>query len=97
MWPLMDWREKVSFKRALQLTRGDPVSYSVSRFGEISPLWRNFLSLWQFFEGLFYIQQNCKPTLANAIGQKLIKPSGHTGFLPPSTKVSVIDSLESVN
>ena len=66
------------------------IEISVTRFGEISPLWRNYV-FGNFFEGIFNIQQNCEPTLAtfNAIGQKLIvvkgtniviliEPSGHT-------------------
>ena len=31
---------------------------SVTRFGEISPLWQNFNSLWLLFEDLFCIGQN---------------------------------------
>ena len=30
---------------------------NVTRFGEISPLWQNFSSHWQFFKGLFNIWQ----------------------------------------
>ena len=37
---------------------------NVTRFGEISPLWQNLQSLWQFFEALFTIWQNFEPTLA---------------------------------
>ena len=66
---------------------------SVTRFSENSPLWQQKLSLWQFFEGLFTIAQNFKPTLAifYAIGQifivvpkqpniEKIFPSGHSGL-----------------
>ena len=31
---------------------------SVTRFGEISPLWQHFKSLWRLFEGLFSLGQN---------------------------------------
>jgi len=37
---------------------------SVTRFGEISPLWQNLKTLWLFFEGLFYIGQNFEPNWA---------------------------------
>ena len=40
---------------------------SVTRFGEISPLWRNITRLWQFFDSLFLFWQNVKPTLANLL------------------------------
>ena len=36
---------------------------SVTRFGKISPLWRNFWSLLQFFEGLFRIWHNFEEML----------------------------------
>ena len=44
---------------------------SVTRFGEISPLWQNLRCLWQIFEGLFDFWHSLKPTLAifYAIGQ----------------------------
>ena len=38
---------------------------SVTRFGEISPLWQKFTSLWTIFDGLFLNWQNAEPTLAN--------------------------------
>ena len=38
---------------------------SVTRFGEISPLWQKFSSAWLIFDGLSLICQNSKPTLAN--------------------------------
>ena len=38
---------------------------SVTRFGEISPLWQNFKSLWLLFEGLICIGQNFEPNWAN--------------------------------
>ena len=40
---------------------------SVTIFGEISPLWQNFTSLWQLFGGLFLIWQNSQPTLVNLL------------------------------
>ena len=36
-------------------------------FGEISPLWQNPQSFWQFCVGLFTIWQNFDPTLANFV------------------------------
>ena len=38
---------------------------SVTRFGEILPLWQNFTS--QIFESLFLIWQSVEPTLANLV------------------------------
>ena len=52
------WREQ----RANSYT---PFSASVTRFGEISPLWLKFTSLGQIFDGLFLIWQNSMATLAN--------------------------------
>ena len=40
---------------------------SVTRFGEISPLWQILLSLWQFFESLFCIWHTSKPILTNFV------------------------------
>ena len=40
-------------------------SHSVTRLGEISPLWQKIPSLWQIFVSLFPMWQNAKPTLAN--------------------------------
>ena len=36
---------------------------SVTRFGKISPLWHNFKSLGEIFQGLFSIWQNFDPTV----------------------------------
>ena len=41
------------------------LSLSVTRFGEILPLWLKFTSLWQICKGLFLIWQNAEPILAN--------------------------------
>ena len=38
---------------------------SVTRFGEISPLWQNFNSLWVFLASLFSFRQNIEPNLGN--------------------------------
>ena len=37
---------------------------SVTRFGEISPLWQNFMNLCQMVEGIFSVWQIFEPTLA---------------------------------
>ena len=42
-------------------------SFSVTRFGEISPLWQNFTSLREILDGLFLIWQNVEPSLANLL------------------------------
>ena len=33
---------------------------TLTRFGEITPLWQNLKTLWQYFEGLFSIWQTLK-------------------------------------
>ena len=38
---------------------------SVTRFGDILPLWKNLASQWQYFEALFSFRQISQPTLAN--------------------------------
>ena len=38
---------------------------NVTRFGEISTLWQNHLSLWQYFAGIFRIWQNDEIALVN--------------------------------
>ena len=38
--------------------------FSVTRFGEISPIRRDFRSLWQTFECLICVWHNFEPTLA---------------------------------
>ena len=37
---------------------------SVTRFGEISPLWREIITLWHFRKGLFSVWQHLELTLA---------------------------------
>ena len=39
------------------------LSRSVTRFGEISPFWQKFTSLWQIFDSLFLIWQNAQHNL----------------------------------
>ena len=43
--------------------RGIQPTTSVTRFGEISPLWQKFSRLWQIVDGLFFIWQNVDPIL----------------------------------
>ena len=38
---------------------------SVTRLGEILPLWQKFTSFGQIFDSLFLIRQNAERTLAN--------------------------------
>ena len=40
---------------------------SVTRFGEIPPLWQNFKTLGQFFECLVSVGQNFETTLAHIL------------------------------
>ena len=66
------------------------VKISVTKFGEISPLWQNSASLWAIFKGLNSIGQflNLFWQITFAFGQvsigingsvlKTIKPFGHT-------------------
>ena len=64
---------------------------SVTRFGEISPLWQSFKRLWQFVKGLLSIWENFAPSLAKCLlycknfhycnwpkMEKVISSSGHT-------------------
>ena len=64
---------------------------SVNRFGEISPLWRYFINIWPFIDGLDSIWQQFEHLLANYLCfrangncckwpniEHIIKPSGHT-------------------
>ena len=46
-------------------------AFSVTRFGKMSPIWRNKLRLWQNVDGLISIWKNFESTLAKfyAIGQ----------------------------
>ena len=55
-------------------------TFSVTRFGEIVPIWYNFKSLGQKFEGLFSIWQNVDPTEAQCftIGQFFIVADDQT-------------------
>ena len=39
------------------------LSRSVTRFGEISPFWQKFTSLWHIFDSLFLIWQNAQHNL----------------------------------
>ena len=56
-------------ERRIVLKGSDPLNprerpaSSVTRMGEILPLWQNFKTLWQSFEGLFSIWQTFEPTL----------------------------------
>ena len=50
---------------------------SVTRFGDISPLWQNFTYLWQNVDSLFLIWQNDEPTLANLVHYWAIKLYNH--------------------
>ena len=43
------------------------ISSSVTRLGEILPLWQKIKFLWQFYEGLFSIWQKLLPTVANFV------------------------------
>ena len=51
------------------LARGQQLysTYSVTRFGENSPLWQHFTNLWQLFEGLIRMWQTFEPTLENSV------------------------------
>ena len=40
---------------------------SVTKFGEISPLWQHFMNLCQMFVGLFIVLQMFEPTLAKLL------------------------------
>ena len=40
---------------------------SVTRFGEISPLWQHLMTLCQMVEGLISVWQNFEPTVAKML------------------------------
>ena len=74
-----------------KLLTGTWFKISVTRFGEISPLWQNFRNLWPFIEGQNSIWQHFEHILANywccwanvncckwTNIEHIIKPSGHT-------------------
>ena len=54
-------------------------------------IWQKFISLWQFFEGLFNIWQNFEPTLSTfyVIGQKFIVVKGQILKGKPSHLVTL--------
>ena len=73
-----------------QIKRVRWIVYIVTRFGKISPLWRNFINLWPFIEGLDSIWKHFEHLLANYWCfwanancykwpniKHIIKPSGH--------------------
>ena len=83
--------------------------FSVTRFGGISPIWRNFINLWPFIEGniLNLFWQTIYAFGANVNCCKwpkiehIIKPSGHTDFdvilldwFSALLSLSVMNSLE---
>ena len=82
---------------------------SVTRFGEISPLWQNCTSLWQFFEGFLIFGKivNLLCQHFYSIGQKLIVvkgqivkeliwPSGHTASVLDVTLLKAIQLVQSM-
>ena len=48
----------------IEKTKKRGLEISVTRFGEILPLWQIIKCLWQFYEGLFSIWEKLLPTLA---------------------------------
>ena len=66
---------------------------SVTIFGEISPPWEKFTSLWQFFDSLFLIWQNAEPTIAicYAIGQIVITENGQISKKQSGTLVTLLE------
>ena len=85
----MSERECVCERKRLQF-------HSVTRFGQILQLWRNFISLLQFFEGLLNIWQDCEPTLVTfyAIGQKFIVVKGQISRLTGFDSVPVFKTFK---
>ena len=49
----------------MSLGTQDHIVISVTRYGEISPIWQNLQSLGQIFKAPFTIWQNFEPTFAN--------------------------------
>ena len=65
--PLISFRKKQKLVKIFWVKEIVSPHCSVTRFGEISPLWRQFTSLWQIVDGLFLILQNVNPILANLL------------------------------
>ena len=59
------WCLLFTLEHCCAIPRLSPFASSVTRSGEISPLWQKFTSLWQSFDSSFIIWQNTELTLAN--------------------------------
>ena len=71
--------DKISFyDYALQYYGTIVVESSVTRFGEISPFWQNFISHGKFCKGLVFAWQYLEPTLPHfyALGHIFIVVNG---------------------
>ena len=70
-WVLFPWCSSRLLCHIWLITKHSPLpkqpfdlTCSVTRFCEISPLWRNFINHWQIVEVLLSVWQNFEPTLA---------------------------------
>ena len=68
----LGWNSLVSMaslpRYMIQGTYEQPwLPFSVTIFGEISPLWQKFTNLWQFFDSLFLNCQNAESTLGKFV------------------------------
>ena len=62
-----EFKFSYNFQRLVSVL--DPMSStcSVTRIGQISPLWQNFINLCQMVEGLFSVWQKFEPALAKYV------------------------------
>ena len=63
-----EFRQSKKFSFPIKMLLGT----SVTRFGDILPLWQNLKLLWQFLGRLFSIWQNIENTLKDLYGQIII-------------------------
>ena len=64
-WLMLDWLQTMTPNRLNVQQMG--FEFSVTRFGENSPLWHVLIKLWPFLKGSFTIWQNFEHTLTNFI------------------------------
>ena len=67
---MMSFARKILDLQIFQFEIRYCISFSVTRFGKISPLWHNFKSLGQFFEGLISIWKKFNLTLAKMLSYR---------------------------
>ena len=68
VWPIL--KKTIEQQKVLTLPlASDSTKFSVTNFGEISPLWRKLKCLWRSQDGLFSIWQKLLPTVVDFVTQ----------------------------